>query len=108
MKPFDAGKRLHFCHWLSTFFHNCYSVLDYIFFSDEAWFHLSDYINAQNYSVVIHESSRVLGKPPPTESGVNVKAVTVDTLTSSPEIVMSLCPSESAKVDTDTAYPREN
>ncbi len=47
----DAGKRLHFYHWLRNFIHNHYSILNYISFCDEAWFHLNGYINAQNYRV---------------------------------------------------------
>ncbi len=52
LKPIDASKRPHFCHWLCNFIHNHYSVLDYILFSNGVWFHLiSGYINAQNYRV---------------------------------------------------------
>ncbi len=45
----DAGKRLHFYHWL--FVHNCYSILNYIFFSGEAWLKLNGYINTHDYRV---------------------------------------------------------
>ncbi len=45
----DAGKRLHFYHWLCNFVHIHHSVLSYIFFSDEALFHSSGYISKQTY-----------------------------------------------------------
>ncbi len=51
LRPPDAGKRLHFCHWLCNIIHNHHSVLICIFFSYEVWFHLSDYINTHNYGV---------------------------------------------------------
>ncbi len=51
LKLRHTGKWLHFCHWLYYFIHNCYSILDYIFFSNEAWFHLSGYIYTHNYGV---------------------------------------------------------
>ncbi len=41
----------YFCRWLCNFIHNCHSVLSYIFFSNEAWFRLSSYINTQNFRV---------------------------------------------------------
>jgi hypothetical protein len=42
------GRRTHFCNWFLQAVHD--GVLDpkLTFFTDEAWFHLSGYINAQN------------------------------------------------------------
>jgi hypothetical protein len=44
----DYGRRMHFCNWFLQAVHD--GVLDpkLTFFTDEAWFHLSGYINAQN------------------------------------------------------------
>jgi hypothetical protein len=44
----DYGRRTHFCNWFLQAVHK--GVLDpkLTFFTDEAWFHLSGYINAQN------------------------------------------------------------
>ncbi len=46
LKPSDGDKRIHFCNWLQWFVHDSQHVLDTTFFSDEAWFHLSGYINS--------------------------------------------------------------
>jgi hypothetical protein len=44
----NYGRRTHFCDWFLQAVHD--SVLDpkLTFFTDEVWFHLSRYINAQN------------------------------------------------------------
>jgi hypothetical protein len=44
----DYGRRTHFCNWFLQAVHD--GVLDpkLTFFTNEAWFHLSEYINAQN------------------------------------------------------------
>jgi hypothetical protein len=44
----DYGRRAHFCNWFLQAVHD--AVLDpkLRFFTDEAWFHLSVYINDQN------------------------------------------------------------
>jgi hypothetical protein len=44
----DYGRRTHFCNWFLQAVHD--GVLDpkLTFFTDEAWFHLNGYINAQN------------------------------------------------------------
>lgn len=47
----DKEKRMQYCHWFKTFIRNDISVLDKVFFSDEAWFHLSGYVNSQNYRI---------------------------------------------------------
>ena len=49
LRPGDAGNRLTFCRWIKCFLQrNGNSILDKTFFSDEAWFHLSGYVNKQN------------------------------------------------------------
>ncbi len=49
LKLADPGKCIAFCNWLLRYVSRSHSVLDTVFFSDEAWFHLSGYVNAQNY-----------------------------------------------------------
>ncbi len=51
LKPADPGKYIAICNWLLRYVSRSHSVLDTVFFSDEAWFHLSGYVNAQNYHV---------------------------------------------------------
>jgi hypothetical protein len=46
--PADHEARLHFCEWLTEVLHHDDEFLDRCFFSDEAWFHLSGYVNTQN------------------------------------------------------------
>lgn len=48
LQPLDYGKRVTFCNWFNQNL-NKDDVLDKTFFSDEAWFHLSGYVNSQNY-----------------------------------------------------------
>jgi hypothetical protein len=50
LKPADYGKRENFCKWFLNFIEND-EILDITFFTDEAWFHLSGYINSQNTRV---------------------------------------------------------
>lgn len=46
--PHDFHARMQYCQWfLNTINNN--EVLDKTFFTDEAWFHLSGYVNSQNY-----------------------------------------------------------
>lgn len=44
----DFQRRITYCHWFNENL-NDNNILDKTFFSDEAWFHLSGYINSQNY-----------------------------------------------------------
>lgn len=48
MKPLDNEKRFRYCQWFKRFIRNNINILDKTFFSDEAWFHLSGYVNGQN------------------------------------------------------------
>jgi len=47
--PVDRGRRLDYCVWYRAFTRNNIRRLDYVFFSDEAWFSLNGYVNSQNY-----------------------------------------------------------
>ncbi len=51
LKPADPGKCIAFCNWLLRYVSRSHSVSDTGFLLDEAWFHLSGYVNAQNYRV---------------------------------------------------------
>lgn len=47
--PVDIPRRIEYCQWFNENLRNDDNILDLTFFSDEAWFHLSGYINSQNY-----------------------------------------------------------
>lgn len=49
--PADYEKRNDFCDWFKTTIAADQENLPVIFFSDEAWFHLSGYVNSQNYRI---------------------------------------------------------
>ncbi|CAH1366225.1 unnamed protein product, partial [Tenebrio molitor] len=44
----DNVARLRYCHWFNENLNND-NILDLTFFTGEAWFHLSGYVNSQNY-----------------------------------------------------------
>ncbi|EFA13024.1 hypothetical protein TcasGA2_TC011490 [Tribolium castaneum] len=44
----DFSRRLQYCQWFLNNIANNNEVLEKIFFTDEAWFHLSGYTNSQN------------------------------------------------------------
>ncbi|KAG1710409.1 Apoptosis-inducing factor 1, mitochondrial [Nymphon striatum] len=49
LKPQDTGARVHYYWWFEKFILQYGDkILDYTSFSDEAWFHLSGYMNSQN------------------------------------------------------------
>ena len=49
LKPQDSEKRVLFCRWFENFIlEKGENILNHTFFSDEAWFHLSGYMNSQN------------------------------------------------------------
>lgn len=47
LKQEDFGTRTQYCQWFLHYINND-NILDKCFFSDEAWFHLSGYLNKQN------------------------------------------------------------
>src|SRR5699024_11571821 len=50
LSPVDFRRRMEYCNWfLNNLDDN--RLLDLSFFSDEAWFHLSGYVNSQNYRI---------------------------------------------------------
>ena len=64
LKEHDARARLDFCYWLSEFVHRDEDALEYTFFSDEAWFHLSGYVNNQVNRVWSSENPHALHETP--------------------------------------------
>jgi hypothetical protein len=49
LKPADHEKRIRYCKWFTNFIQmKTVDILDVTFFTDEAWFHLSGYVNTQN------------------------------------------------------------
>lgn len=47
--PTDHAKRIRYCQWFKANVDN--NMLDTMFFTDEAWLHLSGYINSQNFRI---------------------------------------------------------
>jgi hypothetical protein len=45
----EYAKTVNYCRWFKNLIHGNISVLDQVFFTDEAWFHRSGYVNSQNY-----------------------------------------------------------
>jgi hypothetical protein len=48
LKPEDTTARLQYCHWLQEEIPFGMLDMNLFFISDEAWFHLSGYVNSQN------------------------------------------------------------
>lgn len=48
LNPPDYNQRVQYCQWFNEHLNNN-NLLDLTFFSDEAWVHLSGYVNSQNY-----------------------------------------------------------
>jgi hypothetical protein len=49
LKPADHEKRIRYCKWFTYFIQTkTVDILDVTFFTDEAWFHFSGYVNTQN------------------------------------------------------------
>lgn len=56
--PPDFEKRVEYCQWFNLNLRND-DMLDITFFSDEAWFHLSGYVNSQNFRIWSAENPHV-------------------------------------------------
>lgn len=58
--PADHERREHYCRWLIRFLRNHGAdAFDKVYYTDEAWFHLAGYVNAQNYRIWSQEKPRV-------------------------------------------------
>jgi hypothetical protein len=64
LKQQDYDKRMTYCHWFQTFIDENPGILDYTWFSDEAWLHLSDYVDSQKTRLWGSENSHALFKEP--------------------------------------------
>jgi hypothetical protein len=61
-KPADHKKRIRYCEWFTNFIQTkTVDILDVTFFTDEAWFHLSCYVNTRLWSS--ENPHAVRGKP---------------------------------------------
>jgi len=47
--PGEYAKRFNYCRWFKNLIRGNIGVSDQVFFTDEAWFHLSGYVNSQNH-----------------------------------------------------------
>ena len=47
--PGGYAKRVNYCQWFKNRIRGNIGILDQVIFTDEAWFHLSGYVNSQNY-----------------------------------------------------------
>lgn len=59
----DFQKRVDYCNWFNGNLRDN-NMLDKTFFSDEAWFHLSGYVNSQNYRTWSAENPHVYQEAP--------------------------------------------
>jgi hypothetical protein len=60
----DYDKHMTYCRWVQTFIDGNPGILDYTWFSDEAWFHLSGYVNSQTTHLWGSENSHELFEEP--------------------------------------------
>jgi hypothetical protein len=63
-KQQDYDKRMMSCCWFQTFIDENPGILDYTWFSDEAWFHLSGYVNSQKTRLWGSENPHALYEEP--------------------------------------------
>ncbi|PNF41083.1 hypothetical protein B7P43_G06225 [Cryptotermes secundus] len=68
----DKDKRVRYCLWFREFVHDNPRILDITWFSDEAWFHLSGYVNAQNSGIWVSENPHENAESPPHPQKVGV------------------------------------
>jgi hypothetical protein len=64
LKQQDYNKRTTYCRWFQTFNDENPGILDCTWFSDEAWFHLSRYVNSQNTRLCGSENTHALFEEP--------------------------------------------
>jgi hypothetical protein len=63
LKPADYPRRVAYCNWFLNHM-NDNRTLDLSFFSDEAWFHLSGYVNSQNCRIWSRKNPHFLQETP--------------------------------------------
>jgi len=64
LKEPDQVKRVAYCRWFQTHLKENPGILDYTWFSDEAWFHLSGYVNSQNSRIWASENPNAIHEEP--------------------------------------------
>lgn len=62
--PLDHNRRVHYCQWFSENLIDNNDLLDVTFFTDEAWFHVSGYINSQNMRMWCAENPHIFRENP--------------------------------------------
>jgi hypothetical protein len=65
LKPTDNAKRLQYCDWFHTFLQQKgEDVLEITFYTEEAWFRLSGFVNSQNSLLWYSENPHALHESP--------------------------------------------
>jgi hypothetical protein len=64
LKEPDREKRVAYCRRLQAFFNEHPGIIDFLWFTDEAWVHLSQYVNSQNIRVWAAENPHVYHEEP--------------------------------------------
>jgi len=72
LKQPDQVKRVAYCRWFQTLLKVNPGILDYTWFSDKAWFHLSGYVNSQNSRIWASENANVIHEEPPHSEKIGV------------------------------------
>ena len=70
-KP-DQVTRVAYCRWFQTFLKENPGILDYTWFSDEAWFYPSGYVNSQNSRIWASENPNAIHEEPPHSEKIGV------------------------------------
>ena len=72
LKEPDQVKRVAQCRWFQTILQENPGILDYTWFSDEEWFHLSGYVNSQNSRIWASENPNAIHEEPPHSEKIGV------------------------------------
>jgi hypothetical protein len=64
LKEPDQVKIVAYCRWFQTLLKENPGILDYTWFSDEAWFHPSGYVNSQNAHIWASENPNAMHEEP--------------------------------------------
>jgi hypothetical protein len=64
LKEIYKEKRMRYCKWFRQFVRNGVDILEKVFVFEEAWFHLSGYVNSQNSRFWSSENPHLFHKVP--------------------------------------------
>jgi hypothetical protein len=64
LKPVDTPQRIRFCNWMLKNVHDGLIDPQLLFITDEAYFHLSSYVNSQNTRIWSDENPRSVHQIP--------------------------------------------